>query len=261
MVEALDLSSLLPTLVPVPASGVNVTLSGGSTLAVVVFSVANDDLAPVREAVVATLGTPALASAALQIAVLDVAPVAYSEACAADGSDDACDDWSEAAWSSVEAEYAFYLYDETPDERQLKLWQWPRVDPTAGFFRESGFCDDGQNSTTGAPLGEYHLTFGGPACATSSVVATQTGSYGGCGRVAYTPCATGFDCADCGRAQSVSGGGRRKLATQRPRRAFPPLRDMNGTLALMRSVKRGIANGSIVGYELPWFHMRLLEQL
>ena len=105
MVEALDLSALLPTLVPVPAGGVNVTLSGGSTLAVVVFSVANEALATVRDAVVATLGTPALASAALQIAVLDVAPVAYSEGCAADGSDDTCDDWSEAAWSSYVAEY------------------------------------------------------------------------------------------------------------------------------------------------------------
>lgn len=93
-------------------------------------------------------------------------------------------------------------------------------------------------------------------------MATQTGSYGGCGRVAYAPCATGFDCADCGRAQSVAGGsGRRQLAPRPQQRAFPPLRDMNGTLALMRHVKRGIANGSIVGYEFPWFHVRLLERL
>ena len=160
-VEALDLSALLPTLVP--ASGVNVTLSAGSTLAVVVFTFANEALATVRDAVVATLGTPALASAALQVAVLHVAPVAYAEGCAADGSDDTCDDWSEAAWSSAAAEYCalrivehsnrpppptpcargradFYLYDETDDGHDLKLWQWPRVDPTALFFRSNGFC-------------------------------------------------------------------------------------------------------------------------
>lgn len=85
----------------------------------------------------------------------------------------------------------FYLYDETPDDHQLSFWQWPRVDPTANFFRNSGFCEDGAPSTTGTPMGEYHITFGGMACASASVVATQTGTYGGCGRQAYTPCSVG----------------------------------------------------------------------
>jgi len=90
---------------------------------------------------------------------------------------------------------------------------------------------------------------------------TQTGSYGGCGRVAYVPCAVGKDCIDCGRAQSVAGAGRRQLATRQQQRTFPPLRDMNGTLALLRYVKHGVANGSIVSYHLPWLHVRLLQEM
>ena len=164
----------------------------------------------------------------------------------------------------------FYLYDETPDDHQLKYWQWPRVDPTDNFFYENGFCEDGSPSTTGRPEGEYHLTFGGPACADASVVASETGAYAGCGRQAYTPCNHGRDCADCGRAHSVASatysdaqlGRQRELRAQdTSARRLPPPSDTNATLAFLRTVKRGLANGIITDFALPRPHVKLLESL
>jgi len=142
LVESIDLSQLLPTLLPVAAQSTTVTLAGGSTVVTVLFKVGANALTAFRAGVEQVLGSPVLASAALALPVLSVEPLLYSEACAADGSDDTCDDWSHATWSSFAAEYYFYLYDETPDDHhhELKYWQWPRVDPTDGFFHANGFC-------------------------------------------------------------------------------------------------------------------------
>ena len=118
----------------------------------------------------------------------------------------------------------------------------------------------------GLPQGEYHLTFGGPTCSASSVVATSTGTYGGCGRQVYVPCATGFDCTDCGRAHSYLSSGRRRERERRAEerasaRRLPPLSDTNATLAFLRLVRQGLANGSITDFVLPWPHRTLLERL
>ena len=156
---------------------------------------------------------------------------------------------------SAGARADFYFYDETPDDHDLKFWQWPRIDPTADFFKKNGFCEDGLPSTTGAPSGEYHITFGGPMCATASMVASQTGAYGGCGRQDYVPCSVGRDCADCGRAALSER--RRLVRTQR----LPPLNDREATFAFLRTVKEGLSNGSILDFSLPWPHARVLERL
>ena len=311
LVESIDLSQLLPTLLPVAAQSTTVTLAGGSTVVTVLFKVGANALTAFRAGVEQVLGSPVLASAALALPVLSVEPLLYSEACAADGSDDTCDDWSHATWSSFAAEYYFYLYDETPDDHhhELKYWQWPRVDPTDGFFHANGFCkppphfkpeytttppylphsaacscrrfsaacfvlragEDGFPSTTGKPEGEYHLTFGGPACAGASVVASETGAYAGCGRQAYTPCSQGRDCADCGRAHSMSGdtysdppAGRRQRelhARGTGARQLPALSDTNATLAFLKTVRHGLRNGTITDFVLPWPHVKLLESL
>ena len=57
-------------------------------------------------------------------------PPIVADVCAADGSDDTCSPFAGASWSSVAAEYHFYLYDETPDGVDVRLWEWPRVTPT-----------------------------------------------------------------------------------------------------------------------------------
>lgn len=131
--------------------------------------------------------------------------------------------------------------------------------------------EDGFPSTTGKPEGAYHLTFGGPACAGASVVASETGAYGGCGRQAYTPCSQGRDCADCGWAHSVSSAtySDPRFGRQRERRAeegagarrLPPLSDTNATLAFLRTVRHGLADGSITDFALPWPHVQLLGRL
>ena len=62
------------------------------------------------------------------------------EQCAADGSDDTCSPFATASWSSVASSYYMYLYDETADGTDLKVWEWPRVTPSGHFFRDNGFC-------------------------------------------------------------------------------------------------------------------------
>jgi len=63
-----------------------------------------------------------------------------ADVCAADGSDDTCSPFAGATWSSVAAEYHFYLYDETPDGVDLKLWEWPRITPTDNQLANNGVC-------------------------------------------------------------------------------------------------------------------------
>ena len=66
--------------------------------------------------------------------------------CAADGSDDVCNPFVDATWSSAVASYHFYLYDETPDGVDLRLWEWPRVTPTDGQLARNGVCKRLQRS-------------------------------------------------------------------------------------------------------------------
>ena len=47
--------------------------------------------------------------------------------CAADGNDDLCSPFATATWSSALSEFYMYLYDETADGKDLKMWEWPRV--------------------------------------------------------------------------------------------------------------------------------------
>ena len=63
-----------------------------------------------------------------------------TEVCAADGSDDLCSPFATATWSSALSEFYMYLYDETADGEDLKMWEWPRVQPSGDFFKANGFC-------------------------------------------------------------------------------------------------------------------------
>jgi hypothetical protein len=64
--------------------------------------------------------------------------------------------------------------------------QWPRVDPTATFFKNNSFCEDGLPSTVGNPAGEYYILFA-HQCATDVTIVTS-GTYSGCGKQPYVPC-------------------------------------------------------------------------
>jgi hypothetical protein len=63
-----------------------------------------------------------------------------AEACAADGSDDTCSPFEGATWSSSMSSYHFYLYDETPDGVDLRLWEWPRITPAEDQLANNGIC-------------------------------------------------------------------------------------------------------------------------
>ena len=114
-----------------------------------------------------------------------------TQPCAEDGSDDTCSPFAAATWSSALAEFYMYLYDETPDDQDFKIWEWPRVEPSGDAFRNNGYCEDGQppmNSTI--PMGEYYIAFGSGNCA-NMYVNLSTGLIGGCGKVMLVPCAVG----------------------------------------------------------------------
>lgn len=103
------------------------------------------------------------------------------------------------------------MYDETDDSQTIKVWEWPRTNPAAHFFRGNGFCEDGQAAiNTSIPQGEYYIAFGSASCATMSVNLT-TGLLTGCGKVELVPCASGTDCEDCGRSASFLSTQRRRL--------------------------------------------------
>lgn len=181
--------------------------------------------------------------------------VSGEDKCADDGSDDVCDDWSTALWADEASEYYFYMYDDTEDGQDLKFWQWPRVDPTATFFRNNGFCEDGYNSTLGKPSGEYHIRFAAQ-CTTDSVT-VASGTYDQCGKVAYVPCKWGRDCHDCGRA--VSAFPKVEVPSAR-RKLLPALADHRGLNELLETVYHGLRNGSVVDYSLPEPHLFWLER-
>jgi hypothetical protein len=37
--------------------------------------------------------------------------------------------------------YHFYLYDETPDGVDLRMWEWPRVTPKDDQLANNGVCE------------------------------------------------------------------------------------------------------------------------
>ena len=118
-------------------------------------------------------------------------------------SDNTCSPFKNAEWSSAFSSYHFYLYDETPDGVDLRLWEWPRVTPVDDQLANNGICEDGHPSTNASvPEGNYYVAFGGADCATHHVNLT-TGLIAGCGRVDLVPCMQGTDCADCGRSESM----------------------------------------------------------
>ena len=119
------------------------------------------------------------------------------------GLDDACSPFAGASWSSAMSSYHFYLYDETPDGIDLRLWEWPRVTPKDNMLARNGVCEDGLPArNTSIPEGNYYVAFGGPNCATHHVN-LSTGLIAGCGRVDLVPCTWGTDCHDCGRSAGL----------------------------------------------------------
>ena len=165
--------------------------------------------------------------------------------CALDGSDDICSPFDGADWSSAMSSYHFYLYDETPDGVDLRLWEWPRVTPQDDQLAYNGVCEDGHPARDPSiPQGDYYVAFGGPNCATQHVNLT-TGLISGCGRVDLVPCVAGTDCADCGRSASLGLPTEEatEAARQRRRRAqqLPAVHDrgemhhLNRTLATATS--------------------------
>ena len=129
-------------------------------------------------------------------------PVA--QPCAADGSDDVCSPFAGATWSSTAAQYHFYLYDETDDGVDLRLWEWPRLTPQDAQLANNGVCEDGLPAVnTSIPQGDYYVAFGSPDCAVHHVN-MSTALISGCGRIDLVPCVVGTDCADCGRSASFA---------------------------------------------------------
>jgi hypothetical protein len=118
-------------------------------------------------------------------------------------TDNQCSPFKAADWGSAFSSYHFYLYDETPDGVDLRLWEWPRVTPVDDQLAGNGVCEDGHPSTKAAvPEGDYYVAFGGAGCATHHVN-LSTGLVAGCGRVDLVPCMSGTDCTDCGRSESM----------------------------------------------------------
>ena len=136
-----------------------------------------------------------------------------------------------------------YLYDETPDGEDLKMWEWPRVEPSGDFFKANGFCEDGLPAVNASiPQGEYYIAFGGPHCA-NMYVNLSTGLISGCGKVALVPCDVGSDCADCGRSASSANQNRRQLlSAPSERTALPPLKDENAMVRFKRAFDRASAH-------------------
>ena len=197
-------------------------------------------------------------------------PPPAADACAADGSDDTCAPFAGASWSSVAAGYHFYLYDETPDGVDLKLWEWPRLTPQDAQLANNGICtllathsnhqalathaqpcavfrDAGEDGlpavNTSIPQGDYYVAFGSPDCAVHHVN-LSTALISGCGRIDLVPCLQGTDCADCGRSASAMAAA---AATQRRRRAeaLPALDDAHELRHLSTVLK------TATSYHLP----------
>ena len=155
--------------------------------------------------------------------------------CAADGSDNTCSPFEGATWSSAAAEYHFYLYDETPDGTDLRLWEWPRVTPTDSQLARNGVCEDGMPSIYPTiPQGDYYVAFGSPDCAVHHVN-LSTGLISGCGRIDLVPCMLGTDCADCGRSATFEAAGR--SSNRRRAQSLPALGDAHELHHLNNSLR------------------------
>ena len=167
-----------------------------------------------------------------------------ADACAADGSDDTCSPFAGATWSSAFSSYHFYLYDETDDGTDLKLWEYPRVTPQDAQLAFNNVCEDGLPAVNASiPQGDYYVAFGSPDCAVH-YVNLSTGLISGCGRVELVPCTLGTDCHDCGRsaARKESDGRRRRV------QALPATDDAHE----MRHLQRTLRTASSYHLPKPW---------
>ena len=182
-------------------------------------------------------------------------PPPAAAVCAADGSDDECFPFAGATWSSVAAQYHFYLYDETPDGVDLRLWEYPRVTPQGNQLAHNGICEDGLPAfNTSIPEGDYYVAFGGPDCATHHVN-LSTALITGCGRTDLVPCMQGTDCADCGRSATAfysddGPSGRRRA------QALPALDDAHE----LHHLNRTLATASSYHLPAPWLKALQITQ-
>ena len=182
-------------------------------------------------------------------------PPPAADVCAADGSDDECFPFAGATWSSVAAQYHFYLYDETPDGVDLRLWEYPRVTPQGNQLAHNGICEDGLPAfNTSIPEGDYYVAFGGPDCATHHVN-LSTALITGCGRTDLVPCMQGTDCADCGRSATAfysddGPSGRRRA------QALPALDDAHE----LHHLNRTLATASSYHLPAPWLKALQITQ-
>ena len=159
-----------------------------------------------------------------------------------------CNPFVGAEWSSAIASYHFYLYDETPDGTDLRLWEWPRVTPTDGQLANNGICEDGLPAVNpSVPQGDYYVAFGSADCSLHHVN-LRTGLISGCGRVDLVPCLVGTDCADCGRSATLEAA-----ATQAQRRqaqALPAVSDAHE----MHHFNRTLSTATSYHLPAPWLH-------
>ena len=110
--------------------------------------------------------------------------------------------------------YHFYLYDETDDGVDLRLWEWPRLTPQDAQLANNGICEDGLPAVNSSiPQGDYYVAFGSPDCAVHHVN-LSTALVSGCGRIDLVPCVVGTDCKDCGRSASATAEPRVALASK-----------------------------------------------
>ena len=180
-----------------------------------------------------------------------LAPIA--DVCDSEGADDVCNPFVGADWSSAIASYHFYLYDETPDGTDLRLWEWPRVTPTDGQLANNGICEDGMPAVNASiPQGDYYVAFGGANCLVHHVN-LSTGLIAGCGRTDLVPCVWGTDCADCGRSATLAAASEEAGSGDIGRRraqALPALDNAHEMHHLARTLK------SATSYHLPtaWMH-------
>jgi hypothetical protein len=178
-------------------------------------------------------------------------PPPQADVCNDEGRDDSCSPFANAEWSAAYiSSYHFYLYDETPDGVDLRLWEWPRVTPKDDQLANNGVCEDGQPAfNTSIPEGQYYVAFGGAECATQHVN-LSTGLIAGCGRVDLVPCTLGTDCADCGRSaiqeklrqREVAAAAHvtypRRTGARRRAQALPALHDTNELHHLNRTLSK-----------------------
>jgi hypothetical protein len=182
-------------------------------------------------------------------------PHPMAHPCAEDGSDDVCSPFVDATWSTAMSSYHFYLYDETPDGTDLRLWEWPRITPVDNQLASNGVCEDGEPSWHGPmPQGNYFVAFGGANCA-SHHVNLSTGLIAGCGRVDLVPCMWGTDCADCGRSASHAAAQAGEAGSRRRAQALPALHDAHE----LHHLNRTLATASSFHLPTPWLKALLIK--